>query len=171
MHEVVYTKPWTKTDVVPAIDDNYPSIYPHCRRITGRAGSQGPWISLQISPLVIGAQRKKERAKYFLYFCNPISHHPQPPIPPTTPTTQTTAHPHPTTAPSPPAAPNTSTTVSRTCRFHETCLRYRRNTGNKPKTWMLNKISENTCVVSGRRDARTTEDVMAAFVGRDAGNL
>lgn len=26
-------------------------------------------------------------------------------------------------------------------------------------------------MVSGRRDASTTEDVIAAFVGRDAGNL
>jgi hypothetical protein len=36
---------------------------------------------------------------------------------------------------------------------------------------MLKRIRENTWEVSVSRDARTTEDVMAALVENDAGNL
>lgn len=57
------------------------------------------------------------------------------------------------------------------CRFQLMWRRYRRNMGERPKTWMLKRTRLKTWVVVGRREASTTEAMMAALVEREAGNL
>ena len=108
---------------------------------------------------------------YFLYFCKSIIHHPAPPIPATTAKTYAPAHPQPSAYPSPPAAVTTSATVNPTCSPQLKCFTYLLNTGNSPKTWMLNSIKLNTWVVLGSLDASTTAAVIATLVEDGAGNL
>ena len=50
-------------------------------------------------------------------------------------------------------------------------MRWRRKTGKRPKTSMLKRVREKTCVVVGSREARTVLAIRAAFVEREAGNL
>jgi hypothetical protein len=125
----------------------------------GLAGSQGPWIS-------------------FLYFCSPISHQLQIPIPKkvTIPPRITPA----IQAPRPPpvnvikTAPHevmTSTKVKVKWPRHEIDRRCLLKIGNSPKTSMENKVSENTWVVDGSRDASTVEAISAELVEMDAGRL
>lgn len=101
-----------------------------------------------------------------------------PPIPTTVRlppnTTPKTAYPQPPpemTMLSPPEAKITSRMVSQRCRVQEWCLRWRRKTGKRPKTSMLKRVREKTCVVVGSREARTVLAIRAAFVEREAGNL
>lgn len=131
----------------------------HLLRMIGLAGSHGPWIS-------------------FLYFCSPRSHQLQMPIarrikilPATLPTIAAVHLPPLIVTPTPLPAPMTSKIVIMTCARNDTCRRCRRNTGNKPKTSIENNVSEKTCLVEVRRDARTVDAMRAALVEREAGNL
>lgn len=129
--------------------------------ITGLAGSQGPITT-------------------FLYFCNPINHQLQPPIPTPLPTPQAIT-PHTIlfhlssllerTIPMPAPAPTTRVRVRSKCPRHEIWRRCRRKTGKRPNTSMEKRVREKTCVVEGRREARTVEAMRAALVEREAGNL
>lgn len=131
----------------------------------GLAGSQGPRIS-------------------FLYFCNPISHQLHPPVASTamsTPTIIPTSplfHGHPPVPlvsprmrPTPSPAPSTSKIADTTWNRQLRCLAYRRKTGNRPKTSMLNSVKLKTCFVDGSRLANTVDAMRAALVESDAGNL
>lgn len=60
--------------------------------------------------------------------------------------------------------------VRSTCRGIETLRRWRRKTGKRPKTWMLNSVRLKTELVDGRREARTVEAMRAALVEREEGN-
>lgn len=48
----------------------------------------------------------------------------------------------------------------------ETCRRWRRKTGKRPKTWIEKRDREKTAVVVGRRDASTVLAISAALVER-----
>ena len=71
----------------------------------------------------------------------------------------------------PPEARQTRMMVSQRCSVQEWCLRWRRKTGKRPKTSMLNRVREKTCAVVGKRDASTVLAISAAFVDSEAGNL
>ena len=109
---------------------------------------------------------------YFLYRCNHINHQLHPPIMPgPIRPIHPQAQPQPTFIPNPTAAPQTSIIVRVICPLQLICLRYLRKTGNKPKTSIEKSTRENTWVVVGRRDANTTEAMIAALVESEAGNL
>lgn len=59
--------------------------------------------------------------------------------------------------------------VARTWPIHDSWRRWRRNTGNRPKTSILKSVNEKTCVVEVRREASTVDAMSAAFVDRDDG--
>ena len=137
----------------------YCEHHSHCL-ITGLAGSHGPITT-------------------FLYFCSPINHQLQPPMPTIVPSPHSTIpaiaafHPPSRTNVTPMPAPATMTreSVRRRCPRQEICRRWRRKTGKSPKTSMLKRVREKTCVVLGRREARTVEAIRAALVEREAGKL
>lgn len=60
--------------------------------------------------------------------------------------------------------------VSRTWSGNETLRRCRRNTGKRPKTWMLNSVKLKTELVDGNRDASTVDAMSPALVEREEGN-
>lgn len=128
-------------------------------RITGRAGSQGPWIS-------------------FLYFCSPMSHQLQIPMKrpvrklPRIAPEMAALNPPPETAMLKLApAPMTRKPARNRWPRHETCRKCRRKTGKSPNTSMEKSMNEKTSVVDSSRDARTVAAMIAALVDREAGNL
>lgn len=72
--------------------------------------------------------------------------------------------------PSPEVAVTMRAIVRRTCRGRDTARRWRRKTGNNPKTWILNSVRENTAVVVVSREASTVLAIRAALVDRLLGN-
>jgi len=71
----------------------------------------------------------------------------------------------------PPHAPVTSAMVRARCPHGDRARSCRRKIGNKPYISMENKVSENTWVVDGKREARTAEAIIAEFVDIEAGKL
>lgn len=68
-------------------------------------------------------------------------------------------------------APTTNARVRSKWPRQEMWRRWRRKTGKRPKTSIEKRVREKTCVVEGRREARTVEAMRAALVDREAGNL
>lgn len=144
----------------PSTHLNLPNHSQPPPRMTGLAGSHGPTTT-------------------FLYRCKPMSHQLQPPMPKAAPTDQKSmpkiiACQPPffdSVIPETPPAPRTRKRVRTRCPRQETWRRCLRKTGKRPKTSMLKRVKLKTCVVLGRREARTVEDIRAALVDSEAGNL